>query len=52
MQNVCPIFKWSSNHFDLIDELPCTNAMKMEVFITDSDIYIALANFKDEFGIK
>lgn len=48
--NLCPIFKWSTNHFDLVDELPCRDAMKMELFDIESDIYIALANNKDEFG--
>lgn len=48
--NVCPIFMWNENHFDLVDELPCTNSMNMEQFDIDSDAYVALANLKDEFG--
>lgn len=48
--NLCPIFIWNSNHFDLIDELPCTNSMNMEQFDIEPDIYVALANYKDEFG--
>lgn len=50
--NLCPIFKWATYHFDLIGELTCTNSMQMELFIIESDIYIALANNKDDFGIK
>ena len=48
--NLCPIFKWSSAHFDLVAELPCENAVRMELFVIESDLYIALANHKDKFG--
>lgn len=48
--NLCPIFKWNSAHFDLVAEIPCENAVRMELFVIESDLYIALANNKDKFG--
>lgn len=47
----CPIYKWSDdNHFDRIDELPCNNAMQIESFLIDSNIYVAIANYQNEFN--
>lgn len=47
MNENCPIYKWNGLHFDLLDELPCTNAMRIEPFAIGSAIYIAVANHKD-----
>lgn len=49
-ENLCPIYRLSDYHFDLIDELPCTNAIRIEPFVISSDVYIAVANYKDKLG--
>lgn len=46
----CLAYKWSGLNFDLIDELPCSNAMRIEAFIIESEVYLAIANNKDGHG--
>lgn len=46
----CPIYKWTETTFNEIDALPCTNAMRAEVFIIDHEVYLAFANHMDEFS--
>lgn len=46
----CPIYKWTETTFNEIDALPCINAMRVEAFILDHEIYIAFANHMDEFS--
>lgn len=43
----CLIYRWSGYHFDLMDELPCTNAMQIQPFFVRSDMYVAIANYRD-----
>lgn len=45
---MCPILKWSESTFSEFDHLPCTNAMQVEPFIIDNQIYVAVANYMDE----
>lgn len=47
----CLIYKWSGYHFDVLDELPCTNAMQVEPFHVGSDLFVAIANYRDAIGI-
>lgn len=49
-KQMCPIFKWTDSTFSLLDKLPCTNTWRAEPFLIDSDIYIAIANNRDEFS--
>lgn len=46
----CSIYKWSETTFNEIDSLPCTNAMRAEVFLIDHEIYVSFANHMDEFS--
>lgn len=48
--NNCPIYKWSGYNFDLLEELPCMHSMNIEPFIIGSDVFIAIANYKNKFG--
>lgn len=47
----CQIYEWSGYNFDILDELPCSNAMRIEPFVIGSDIYVAIANYMDLYGI-
>lgn len=44
----CPIFKWTEGTFMEIDLIPCMNAMEVEPFLIDNQIYVAVANYMDE----
>lgn len=44
----CPILKWTESTFNEIDHLPCMNAMRIEPFSIDHQIYVAVANYMDE----
>lgn len=46
----CLVYKWSGYHFDLIDELPCSNTMQIQPFFVKSDMHIAIANYRDANG--
>lgn len=46
----CLIYRWSGYHFDLMDELPCSNAMQIQPFFVRSDMYVAIANYRDANG--
>lgn len=46
----CLIYKWSGYHFDVLDELPCTNARQVQPFFVRSDMYMAIANYRDANG--
>lgn len=47
-KSYCPIFKWTEGTFMEIDHIPCTNAMRVEPFLIDQQIYVAVANYMDE----
>ncbi|XP_055589316.1 uncharacterized protein LOC129741603 isoform X2 [Uranotaenia lowii] len=42
--NVCPLYRWSGYHFDVIDELPCYNSIHIEPFTIEQTLFIAIAN--------
>lgn len=44
----CPIFKYNEGSFMQIDQIPCLNAMEVEPFLLDNQIYVAVANYMDE----
>ena len=44
----CPILKWVDSSFNEIDKIPCSNAMQLEPFLINNQIYIAVANYMDE----
>lgn len=47
-KSYCPIMKWSESTFNEIDNIPCMNAMQVEPFTIDHQIYVAVANYMDE----
>lgn len=47
----CPVYKWSGETFDNLGSLPCSNAMQVEPFVVHSDVFVAIANNRDEMGI-
>lgn len=49
-RQLCPILKWADSTFNQLDSLPCTNAMRIEPFLMENDIFIAVANNMDEFS--
>lgn len=49
-KQMCPIFQWVDSTFSLLDKLPCTNAWRVEPFLINSDIFIAIANNRNEYG--
>lgn len=46
----CPFYKWIDITFELLGKLPCVNAMRSEPFIIDGDVFVAIANNRDEKG--
>ncbi|XP_031630094.1 uncharacterized protein LOC116345133 [Contarinia nasturtii] len=44
----CPVFKWTDQTFNEIGNIPCTNAMQLEPFLIDGEVYVAVANYMDE----
>lgn len=47
---MCPIYKWNGLAFDLLSGLPCSNAMHAEPFIIHSNVFVAVANYRDADG--
>lgn len=44
----CPILKWTeSTTFIEVDHIPCINAIQVEPFLIDDQIYVAVANYMD-----
>lgn len=48
-KSLCPILKWIDSTFNVFDYLPCMNAARIEPFIIDHHIYIAVANHMDQY---
>lgn len=46
----CPILRWDDSTFNAVDKLPCLNAVRIEPFKVENDIYVAVANHMDEHG--
>lgn len=46
----CPIYKWVDITFELLGRLPCMNAMRLEPFTINGDIFVVIANNRDEYG--
>lgn len=46
----CPILKWADTTFDEFDRLPCMNALRIEPFLIENQVYVAIANHMDEYG--
>lgn len=45
----CPILKWTeSTTFVEVEHIPCMNAIQIEPFLIDHQIYVAVANYMDE----
>lgn len=49
-ESTCPMFKWTDQTFNEIGSIPCTNAMKLEPFLIDDQVYVAVANYMDQRG--
>lgn len=47
-KSLCPILKWVDSTFDIFDYLPCMNAIRVESFVIEHHIYIAVANHMDQ----
>lgn len=48
-KNLCPILKWIDSTFNVFDHLPCTNAVQIEPFVIEHQIYVAVANHMDHY---
>lgn len=48
IKSVCPVLKWTETTFNEFDYIPCTNAMQVEPFIIDQNVYVAVANYMDQ----
>jgi EPTP domain len=46
----CPIFKWTGFNFNLIQELPCMNAVEVQKFTIHQEFYVAFANHRNDEG--
>lgn len=46
----CTILKWDDSTFNTFDTLSCLNAVRIESFRIENDIYVAVANHMDEHG--
>lgn len=44
----CPLMKLFDTTFSEIEKVPCTNAMQVEAFVIDRQLYVATANYMDE----
>lgn len=46
----CKKFKWTGFSFQIIDELPCQNTKGIAPFVMRGNLYIAIANYKNQEG--
>lgn len=44
LHTACPIYRWTGYYFDVIDHIPCQNAVHIEAFSIDQQMYVAVAN--------
>ncbi|XP_050098630.1 uncharacterized protein LOC126579251 [Anopheles aquasalis] len=56
LNTACPIYRWTGYYFDVIDHIPCQNAVHIEAFSIDQQMYVAVANQmsadkKDTFSV-
>lgn len=47
---ICPIYKWIEVTFNQLNGLPCSNAMHVEPFTVHSDVFVAVANYRNGNG--
>ncbi|XP_052862925.1 uncharacterized protein LOC128269484 [Anopheles cruzii] len=40
----CPVYRWTGYYFDVIDHIPCYNAVHIEAFSIDQQMFVAVAN--------
>lgn len=52
VDNVCPLYRWSGYHFDVIDDLPCYNSIYIEAFSIAHTSYIAIANQMNDQDVE
>ncbi|KXJ78037.1 hypothetical protein RP20_CCG005824 [Aedes albopictus] len=52
VENVCPLYRWTGYHFDVIDELPCYNSIYIEPFSIEQTLYIAIANQMNDKSVE
>lgn len=50
-QKHCLVYHWSGAHFDIMDEMVCTHATNIEPFVIGPELYIAVANYRNEIGL-
>ncbi|XP_055372814.1 homeobox-like protein HDP1 [Condylostylus longicornis] len=50
MKSNCPIYKLDDTHFDLINRIPCKNSRRVAIFTINSKLFIAIANYADEYN--
>ncbi|XP_053679007.1 uncharacterized protein LOC128729376 [Anopheles nili] len=41
---VCPLYRWSGYYFDVVDQMPCHNAVHIEAFSIEQQLFVAVAN--------
>lgn len=46
----CPIYRFYKMHFDIVSEVGCKNVYNIEKFNVMTDMYVAVANYANEFG--
>lgn len=46
----CPIFKWTGHQFIFIADVQCFDSHHLEFFAIDYEIFLAVANFRDDKG--
>lgn len=45
----CPIYRFGKMHFDIVAELQCQNVYNIEKFNILTDMYVAIANYENEY---
>uniref|UniRef100_A0A182IQZ7 Uncharacterized protein n=1 Tax=Anopheles atroparvus TaxID=41427 RepID=A0A182IQZ7_ANOAO len=51
-QNVCPLYRWSGYYFDIVDHMPCYNAVQIEAFSIEQQMFVAVARQMTAGGAK
>ena len=42
--NVCPLYRWAGQYFDVIDQMPCYSSVHIEAFSIEQQMFVAVAN--------
>ncbi|KFB50075.1 AGAP011897-PA-like protein [Anopheles sinensis] len=50
--NVCPLYRWSGYFFDVVDHMPCYNAVQIEPFSIEQQMFVAVARQMAAGGMR